>query len=567
MRHRRRHFRARNHPPLWPIQVNRSSPQAQGLRYWWPFIQQAEGRTVREMVRGSHGTMDASMDTDSWVRNTYNGRAIDFDGTSGDEINIPDEDGLSLPATGCSVVLWFEKPSWVSGDGFLGKWNNSAREWLIWTGGTANEVEFGRYVGATGHFATVTNSGFYNDTPTLAVGRTNGAGQLQIAAWNAALGLQTATGSTQSWTTSGFEDLVIGNYRAGAARNVAAKIWDVRIYDRYLADADVMDIVDYPSNLAWKPRRVLYFPAPAAGGVVTFAAGLDGSADLSADLGLVAGFGSALNANATLAPDLGMTASLVSSFNGSADLVSSISPLRGLVAGLVGSADMAADIGRVRGLIAAFAGDATLAPDLSLIASFLATFNGSADLAAELGRLRGLVAGFSASADLVADIEIVAGIVELAITLAAAATLAADVSPLRGFDVGFQGDAGLIADMSPLRGLASALQGDATLAPDLSLVASLTAALAGSATLSADITPLRGLVADLQAGAVMTGDLKRLRGFEAALQGDADLAAQLNATFDLAAALLGQAVFSATLSLVDEPPEGSYIPTFRPRRR
>ena len=212
-----------NNAPAAPFLVNYQSPEWAGLEYWWPFIQLGEGRTVREIVKGSHATFNAAMDTESWDSTDYNGRGVTFDGTINDKLQVPDEDGLSLPQTDNTALLWFQASTWTASDGLIGKFTAASgnREWGLWTSGTTNGVEFFRYTagGFTGA-GILANAAFYDGTPTLLAGRTDFGIDLLIVHESARIAipvLDAAHASGSTWKLGCSGPPLSGGAGAGAA--------------------------------------------------------------------------------------------------------------------------------------------------------------------------------------------------------------------------------------------------------------------------------------------------------------------------------------------------------------
>ena len=65
--------------PKWPFELNKDSPQAQGLVGWWP-MGPIGGNVLRDFSgRGFDLTLN-NMEPDDWIQTRF-GPALDFDGT------------------------------------------------------------------------------------------------------------------------------------------------------------------------------------------------------------------------------------------------------------------------------------------------------------------------------------------------------------------------------------------------------------------------------------------------------------------------------------------------------
>ncbi|MHA2065332.1 MAG: LamG domain-containing protein, partial [Candidatus Thorarchaeota archaeon] len=68
-----------NRPPLdVPFGVNWQSPQADGLTYWWPFLDSQGAKRLYERIRGNHG--DVSAGDPTWNSDPVRGATFRFDG-------------------------------------------------------------------------------------------------------------------------------------------------------------------------------------------------------------------------------------------------------------------------------------------------------------------------------------------------------------------------------------------------------------------------------------------------------------------------------------------------------
>lgn len=89
--------------PRYPFALNLDSPQADRLWAWWPCFD-AQGKTVREVVRGQHGTMNASM---NWVTDGLGNDPVLSNTNNAGDVNIGSVD---LPLGGVFSLSWWMYP-------------------------------------------------------------------------------------------------------------------------------------------------------------------------------------------------------------------------------------------------------------------------------------------------------------------------------------------------------------------------------------------------------------------------------------------------------------------------
>jgi hypothetical protein len=279
--------------PAWPFELNRDSPQAQGLVGWWPLAEGA-GPTARDLSDGPIGRNDGTL-VGTPTRGNDGGT-----GLAGLDLTDNSTDGVRLTSSGSifpaapSELTWVARvrPTNLVGtqtiieqkDGLLQVVLRSEGTSLVWY---FRDLSLGWRSVSIGCLSTGT---FYT-----ACGRWSG-GAIDIV-------LNGAVSSSQSASN---RDTGI-NVGMHLGRNSSGGSWagfagDFRLYDRYLPTPVCRGMHDPETrwDLYWEPDRVLYF-LPAAGGAatVTRAASLDGA--VQAQKTMAASLDAGVQAQATAA--------------------------------------------------------------------------------------------------------------------------------------------------------------------------------------------------------------------------------------------------------------------------
>ena len=197
---------------------------------------------------------------------------------------------------------------------------------------------------------------------------------------------------------------------------------------------------------------------------------------------------------------------LATTLSGVGDLSADLNAAIPIAAALDGDAIIAADVNRVRNMVSVLTGEAVLAPNMGFATSLAVSLNADAVLLPKLNRVQAIL-----------------------ISLSGEAVITATVGRVRAVASGLNGEAALGATLDPGTGFID-----------------MTVALAGDADLGAN--------------------LQRVRELNIGLQGEAEIAAVMSLIRAIAVEFSGVAVLSPNLTLADQV-LGSYIPTFRPRRR
>src|SRR3990167_6683741 len=144
-----RGWRWANPPNIDPV-LNTDSQQARGLRAWWPALASYWSSRIYNLAydRAGTGSLSAS---NGWVARPTVGMALDFNGTSGAEINLG-----SIPShrftDAISVFAWIylEAIGQTTADIIFSISNNiAAGGWEFGIRGLANEeLAFAYYDGA-----------------------------------------------------------------------------------------------------------------------------------------------------------------------------------------------------------------------------------------------------------------------------------------------------------------------------------------------------------------------------------------------------------------------------------
>lgn len=248
-RTRRQHGRK----PSWPYSINRGSPQAQGLAYWWPG-DPAGGKTLFELVRGSDGTLTNGP---AWVPGPEGGMVIDGDATD-DYIVFP-QTGFANPS---SVFWWFRPDDTSAGDrravgvaagsvgGFI-RQNGTVLQALDTGGGTwttiVSGIEVGwQHVGAV-YLGSGSCTGYRNGNPGSTAGSTT------PTIWQ-----------SQPWTYGAAYLGAYGSY-------FGACIHDLRIYRTEVPASTIAAMYDPATrwDLYYQPgRRAFSLPGVTPGGLL-----------------------------------------------------------------------------------------------------------------------------------------------------------------------------------------------------------------------------------------------------------------------------------------------------------
>ena len=100
-----------NQYPHIPFELNRDSPQAQGLVAWWPTLDSAGANVLRDFGgRGLNGAFPGGTANPSWVGDGQFGNVLSFDGED-DRIQIANSSSLTNHAQ-FTAGGWFYVKSW-----------------------------------------------------------------------------------------------------------------------------------------------------------------------------------------------------------------------------------------------------------------------------------------------------------------------------------------------------------------------------------------------------------------------------------------------------------------------
>lgn len=240
-----------------------TDPLNRGLVAWWPFRQNG-GNTLRDVVGGHHGDLDASMTSDDWIVSEIPAtKALDFDGTD-DTVIVPDSDKLSPLATTRQMTIsyWFNDPGTAIVYA-LAKDNSGQAEWRIthnnneaisWTATNLSGPDVANFF--TSNSAYATNA--WNHC-VIVVDR-DGDGFIYVNGVR-----KSGPNAMSSFAyTNGTGTFDFGGFRGASWYN--GKIGDTRLYNRILSASEVHDLYvasrrGYPKQFK---RRSVFFGAPEA---------------------------------------------------------------------------------------------------------------------------------------------------------------------------------------------------------------------------------------------------------------------------------------------------------------
>ena len=228
-------------------QINRQSPQAQGLVAAWP-LNDGGGLIAREAMRQNHGTL---VNGPVWAQGK-NGKAVNFARTSSQYIDLPASIvPTSFPVSLSARVFYADAPVAATYEYTLHIGNLVTGGDLIAIardGSTGNLYYVENASSKTG--TTIPNAQWVDIamvfTGTAVKSYINGiertiaqpAGVMTISSGKASIGGLRST-------------LVNSNYMAG-------RVEDVRVYSRALSASDVQQIYLRPQDLYAPPRSLLY---------------------------------------------------------------------------------------------------------------------------------------------------------------------------------------------------------------------------------------------------------------------------------------------------------------------
>jgi Concanavalin A-like lectin/glucanases superfamily len=260
---RRRWAPRANRPPHGPAQVNRASPQADGLVAWWPALASDQSAARDLAGRGFDAAFQGGTPP-TWGSLAEGWQALDL-GSGGGYAEAADDDLLSPAANlgAITVAAWVNVTAWPSGG------QNRAPIVAKGNGGTgANAYEYALYVNgaspAEGNAHSVTGVVWKQDGATYWEGSadadavslgvtyhvafTLGPDAAQIALFQD--GLTVGSGVFVGGTlTAGDSPVDLGRRPDGATgQTLNALLADVRVYSRALSPAEIWQLYDPPTR-------------------------------------------------------------------------------------------------------------------------------------------------------------------------------------------------------------------------------------------------------------------------------------------------------------------------------
>ena len=94
-------------PPNAPFEINRASPQAEGLVAWWPTLASAGANVLRDLGgRGHNLTQPVAGKRPAWRSDSEQGHVLDYEHDNGQYFTIPNNADLQTGDIDFTVALW-----------------------------------------------------------------------------------------------------------------------------------------------------------------------------------------------------------------------------------------------------------------------------------------------------------------------------------------------------------------------------------------------------------------------------------------------------------------------------
>jgi hypothetical protein len=126
-----------------PLEINWSSPQAEGLVAAWTFSQSRDGLFLRDLVGNNHGTLGGTL---AWKHvPEHGGYGLTFDGST-TSVAVPHSDALALVGKPFTLSVWAVMGTGsnrvILGKPFAATHTNPYLEWGLYRDTTLRRIEF-----------------------------------------------------------------------------------------------------------------------------------------------------------------------------------------------------------------------------------------------------------------------------------------------------------------------------------------------------------------------------------------------------------------------------------------
>ncbi|MFQ5472477.1 MAG: LamG-like jellyroll fold domain-containing protein, partial [Dehalococcoidia bacterium] len=237
----------------WPIVRNADSPQAKGLRAWWPLYRLDDAYDLGpagkfRLVRQAAGV--------TWVADGQRGFVASFDNTSNAKFQGT---GLApLAAPPITITGWFVHSSSATVDRIFSIADGSSDTIRAWT--TSANKMLVQEIGATANEKVVGSIGITTSSWMHFAFTTDGANKELFID-----GVSDKTGSVNVGAHS-WVDVAVGGTAWTSGANYNGELSDWRIYDRILSSSEIAFLVEEPWDLFHEivRRTIIIFGASGA---------------------------------------------------------------------------------------------------------------------------------------------------------------------------------------------------------------------------------------------------------------------------------------------------------------